>query len=94
MKGSEKQIAWAEEIKERVISALNNEINKTNEESRTVTDKLAKALSEEDSAWRVINMFKDVRDGDAKRVSCDVIAQIRLNPLARDWAKNVLNYMG
>lgn len=94
MKGSVKQIAWAEEIKKNVIEALNDEINKVTPESKTITDKLAKALEDEESAALVIDMFKDVNRGDAKRVSSSVMAQIQINPAANGWAKKVLNYVG
>lgn len=93
MKGTEKQIAWAEDIKARVIRALGDPINKTTAESKMITDTLAAALNEVEYAGQIITMFKDVRSsGNAEEVSKSIMSEIRINPVTKKWAMEALNY--
>lgn len=89
MKGTEKQIKWAEDIKATMIAALNSDFVNPNEEARKVSVKMIESLNAVDNAGMIIEMFSDVRPGSDAEVAQRIMTAIRVNPAAVKWFKAI-----
>lgn len=75
MKGTEKQIKWAEEIKTKVTSTIDvmrEYAKKTAPSEEALADANAKLdelidnINACENAWNIINVYKDLREGDVR----------------------------
>ena len=94
MKGTEKQVAWAEEIQKRTVETLEGVVEqmkamvaagKGKAEMITVWENRLQTIRTFDGyAGDMIDMFKNVEGAEAQRMNA-IIAAYKVNTNAKSW---------
>ena len=92
MKGTEKQIAWAEDIKSKFISVMEAPEFNSDPNGAKVCKAFAAAIESIDYAGTIIDMFKDAGlNGDHLHDFGRIMSEFKVNRVARQWYLDVFN---